>query len=70
MMTTLHLIPAYGRRYTSIDEARDAWNLGLDFKIRGGPYCSSRDVELLKKSGYTRIEVCFVLPNDSFILEI
>ena len=69
-MTTLRLLPAYGRRYTSKAQAREAWDLGLDFKIRGGPYCSSRDVELLKKNGYTRIEVWLVLLNDSWILKI
>lgn len=27
----------------------DAWNAGKNFKIVGGPYCSKRDFEQLKK---------------------
>ncbi len=43
------LIPAYGRRYFSIEEALEQWKSGVDFRIFGGPYCSIRDLENMKK---------------------
>lgn len=45
---SLSLVPAYGRRYESEDQALESWNKGQDFKIIGGPYTSIRDIDLLK----------------------
>lgn len=42
------LRPAYGRKYTSFEEALRDWINGLDFKIKGGPYCSIKDVDRLE----------------------
>ena len=43
------LIPAYGRVYGSDLECLTDWESGKDFKIKGGPYCSIRDFEFMKK---------------------
>ena len=47
------LIPAYGRRYKAIQDAIQAWESGVDFKITGGPYCSIRDWPILKNRYYS-----------------
>ncbi len=44
-MLTATVIPAYGAKYSTADEVIMAWEEGKDFKILGGPYCSSRDQE-------------------------
>lgn len=36
---------AYGRSYSTKEQALKAWKNGADFKIMGGPYCSIRDAE-------------------------
>lgn len=46
----LTLTGAYGREATLED-----WKAGKDFKIYGGPYCSIRDVKLMKAEGYTDV---------------
>jgi len=43
-----HVIPAYGRVYSSKDEALSEWAAGKDFKLTKGPYCSIRDIENLR----------------------
>ena len=45
----LFIIPAYGANYETAQEMVSAWNAGKDFKIFKGPYCSVRDINLLKK---------------------
>lgn len=45
----IHLTGAYGRQYTSYDEAIKDWKDGKDFKIITGPYCSSRDEDMMLK---------------------
>ncbi len=44
------LIPAYGRKYNSIEECLKDWNDGKDFRIDGGPYCSIRDLSSMQKA--------------------
>ena len=46
----LILIPAYGRKYETEVEAFEAWQSGADFKIEDGPYCSIRDIDLIRKN--------------------
>lgn len=46
----LYLMAAYGRRDTTKEAALSAWKNGKDFKVVGGPYCSIRDFEDLKKT--------------------
>lgn len=46
------LLPAYGRQYDTLDEAEADWVGGKDFRILNGPYCSLRDVQLLKDMGH------------------
>ena len=48
----LQLVGAYGRKATQAD-----WEEGKDFKIKGGSYCSIRDVERIKEHGYTEVEL-------------
>ena len=48
-MQTLILTPAYGRRYNHKAEALADWKAGRDFKIVGGPYCSIRDIVVMKR---------------------
>ena len=42
------LMPAYGRSYSTSEEAVQAWKNGKDFKAVGSGYCSIRDLEYLK----------------------
>ena len=50
-MSKLELLPAvWNGKYTKKETALKSWNSGKDFKIPGGPYCSIRDSEFLKKS--------------------
>ena len=44
----MFLLPAYGRRYNSREQAVKDWQGGKDFQIYGGPYCSVRDVEKMR----------------------
>ena len=44
------IMPAYGRQYTTSEQARADWNDGKDFKIVGGPYLSIRDISYLKNT--------------------
>ena len=44
------LTPAYGRTYKTAAEIKAAWDSGKDFRYGySGPYCSIRDIELLKR---------------------
>lgn len=43
------LLPAYGRKYTSRQQALKAWQDGKDFQIYNGPYCSIRDIDALRQ---------------------
>ena len=55
------LIPAYGRRYNSSDEALADWENGRSFKLIGGPYCSIRDTERMVDD-YGYIEILWNFP--------
>ena len=48
MLNTTILVPAYCKQYTSIDAAKAAWDKGADFRIKGGSYCSIRDLAELQ----------------------
>lgn len=57
-MTALYVVPAYGREYDTPEEAIADWKAEKDFKVaRGGPYCSIRDLKLIK-SEYSVIVAC------------
>lgn len=60
MNKTLLLLPAYGRRYLTLDQASADWVAGKDFKIFEGPYCSIRDVALIREQGYTHVALAYV----------
>lgn len=48
------LIPAHGRAATTktMKQHLMDWCNGLEMKIEGGPYCSNRDLPLLKEQGH------------------
>lgn len=39
---------SYGRKYPDANAALIAWAKGKDFQIINGPYCSIRDLDLMK----------------------
>jgi hypothetical protein len=45
----MFLLPAYGRKYKTRDQALSDWQVGKDFQIDGGPYCSIRDLDLMRR---------------------
>lgn len=51
MLPVLTLTGAYGREYTTPEGLMLHWNGGKDFRIEGGPYCSVRDLPLMKQQG-------------------
>ena len=48
----IRLIAAYGRKYSTLAEAKADWEGGKDFRIVRGPYCSIRDTEMFKSIGH------------------
>ena len=46
--SVVYLEAAYGRSYATAEAAISAWKKGKDFKIINGPYCSIRDIAILK----------------------
>lgn len=49
MMQLMTLVGAYGKNYQTPEQVTAAWEAGKDFKIIGGPYCSIRDIEEMKR---------------------
>ncbi len=49
MNDSINIAPAYGRTYESLGSMVEAWNDGKDFKVISGPYCSVRDIKVLKE---------------------
>ena len=46
----MYIVPAYGRKYKTADDAIAAWEAGKDFKVVRGPYCSIRDIDKMQCS--------------------
>lgn len=62
-MNTTILMPAYGKQYATVADAKAAWDKGIDFAIKGsraGKYCSIRDLPALQ---YCISTVYIFLPN-------
>jgi hypothetical protein len=57
----MYLLPAFGDRYQSEEEARQAWENGRDFRVLKGPYCSNRDESLMVEM-YGYIEIIWNYP--------
>jgi len=57
-MNICFLSPAYGKTYRTLEQLIQGWRDGHDFKIGGGPYCSIRDIEELKKQ-FDKIEIIY-----------
>lgn len=53
-MSTLILVPAYGKDYQTESEVMESWNAGNDFIIRTlnvrGTYASIRDLDSIKEA--------------------
>lgn len=58
MAQRITLVAAYGRVYSTKEEALNAWRCGKDFKILNGPYCSNRDIHHLLRMND---EVCILI---------
>lgn len=43
----INIIPAYSRKYKTIEDAVVDWDDGKDFQIFNGPLCSIRDLDLM-----------------------
>lgn len=50
----LFLIAAYGRSYSSKETVLCDWEAGKDFQVKGGPYCSIRDMDVLIDMEYPK----------------
>lgn len=59
MARHITLLPAYGRDYTSADEARDSWERGDDWRSAQGPYTSSRESDFIIASGFNSVRLRF-----------
>lgn len=61
-MAILQLVPAYGRKYGTVAAAKADFDGGMDFRCNNGPwhgsYTSIRDLEQIKKEGYSGLSVC------------
>ncbi len=55
--TSLTVVPAYERKYETVEEAKKAWEEGKDFRIVRGPYCSSRDAASMKTMGFVSVVI-------------
>lgn len=51
------LIPAYGRKYATQQEAVTDWDAEKDFKIERGPYCSKRDRDAMARDGHGGVSI-------------
>jgi hypothetical protein len=61
MLNTMILVPAYGRMYDTVDQAKVDWKMGKDFMIVGaGCYCSIRNLDDMQADLTT---VYIFLPN-------
>jgi hypothetical protein len=69
--TTLELLPAYGRTYNTEADAIQSWCDGKDWGHYSGPYCSIRDMDIIKQTGYTRIVLRWNYKyNNSFTINL
>lgn len=57
LTNVLELIPAYGRTYSDPKVMMQDWEDGKDFKIVGGPYCSIRDLNLMRERGFKSLVI-------------
>lgn len=51
-MYGLILLPAYGRDYATPEACQSDWEAGKDFLILDGPYCSIRDISVIRATGF------------------
>ncbi len=62
-MSTLILIPAYGRDYKSKTALMEDWNGNKDFRVatmmdaNDGRYTSVRDIDAFRKEGYKWVNI-------------
>lgn len=58
-MTSLTLVPSYGRDYSSVDYVKKAWNANQDFRIVGdrSAYVNKQQVAQLKEDGIVEVTI-------------
>lgn len=59
----VYLMAAYGRKYLTKSDVLKAWKEGVDFKIVGGPYCSIRDLDIMKNT-FDKVYIEYGKAND------
>lgn len=57
------LVPAYGRKYETLEEVKKDFYEGKDFRIFDGPYCSERDAKSML-SEYGAINIYYGAKRD------
>lgn len=55
----LFVLPAYGRKYDTAEQALADWKAGKDFQVSWGPYCSIRDLDRLKQTAPSGVYILF-----------
>lgn len=58
-MSSLTLVPSYGRDYSSVDYVKKAWNANQDFRVVGDRaiYVNKQQVAQLKEDGITELNI-------------
>lgn len=58
-MSSLTLVPSYGRDYSSVDYVKKAWNANQDFRIVGdrSAYVNKQQVAQLKEDGIFEVTI-------------
>ena len=64
MINTIYLLPAYGRVYKTAEQALQDWRNGKDFKMYNGPYCSIREIQIIKDTNVT-VKILFDVNTDA-----
>ena len=58
-MSSLTLVPSYGRDYSSVDYVKKAWNANQDFRIVGNrsAYVNKQQVAQLKEDSIVEVTI-------------
>lgn len=58
-MSSLTLVPSYGRDYSSVEFVKKAWNANQDFRIVGNrsAYVNKQQVDQLKQDGFVEVTI-------------
>lgn len=56
-LTTIELVPAYGRSYKTVQEFQKDFDLGLDFNIKFGPMMNKEDLQYMLDDGVQNVYI-------------